>query len=119
MKLEMQNYIEKIERKIRRKKYIDAKEIEEHLNRISFYQQERLIHLLVTIFTGISLLISLGFLLFKPSIFVFLLFLALFILFTCYLIHYYYLENSVQTLYKEYYKMREQKKNVLKKILKK
>lgn len=119
MKIELQNYIDKINRKLRREQYINAKSIEMHLQVISFYQHERFIHLFVTLFVGVCLLISLGFLLLFPSIMIFLLHFTLFILFICYLLYYYYLENAVQSLYTQYYKMQGQKKSLMKRILKK
>lgn len=111
MKFALQSYIEKIDKMLKRKKYIDSSIIDVHLCKISFFAQERLIHLLVMIFTGLCLFMSLGFLLFSPSISVFLLFSLLFILFIFYLLHYYALENGVQTLYKQYDKMLEKKKS--------
>lgn len=119
MRIELQNYIEKTDRELRRKQYINPKRIETHLHTISFYQHERLVHLLVTLFVGICLLISLGFLLLVPSVMIFLLHFALFVLFSCYLLYYYYLDNAVQTLYRQYYKMQGQKKMPVKRILKK
>ena len=113
MKVELFNYIKKIERKLKRKQHIDSHLIEVHLQKISFFQKERLIHLLVTIFTGISVLLTLGLLLIKPSVMIFLLLFILCTLFIHYIIYYYFLENGVQTHYKQYEKMQEQKKNIL------
>lgn len=71
------------------------------LIRIGFYQHERLIHLLVTIafavMTLISFYLSLSSMEFWP------LFGLFFIMDIPYVIHYYFLENSVQKLYKLYY----------------
>jgi hypothetical protein len=72
---------------------------------ISFFQHERLVHLIVTVFAGIStILFLLGFVYFE-SISIFLLFLLAFLLFIPYIFHYYYLENGVQKLYDIYRSM--------------
>ena len=67
------------------------------LTKISFFQHERLIHLLVTIFTGtIACLFLLGFLALENF------FLLLLFVLIPYIFHYYFLENNVQKLYKIY-----------------
>ena len=72
------------------------------LTKISFFQHERLIHLLVTIFTGtIACLFLLGFLALE-NFFLLLLFVLMMCLFIPYIFHYYFLENNVQKLYKIY-----------------
>ena len=76
------------------------------LERIQFFQHERLIHLLVTLFVGLAAIIFfLAFIVIKELL-LGLIFLILFILFIPYIIHYYHLENGVQRLYKIYYKKR-------------
>ena len=73
---------------------------EELLVKISFFQHERLIHLIVTMTFCIMTLLSLlgGFL--NPMFFALA---ALFLALTIpYIFHYYFLENSVQQLYKSY-----------------
>lgn len=73
----------------------------ELLLRIAFYQHERLIHLLVTIafaaFTAVAVVVAFH----VPTFFwMVALFLVLLI---PYIGHYYFLENSVQKLYRQYY----------------
>lgn len=75
----------------------------ELLVRIGFYQHERLIHLLVmlafAVFTAIALVLAV--IIPKPLYFVLA---ALFlILLIPYIGHYFFLENAVQKLYKQYY----------------
>lgn len=72
------------------------------LTRIQFYQHERLIHLIVTMAFALMTVISLSMLIAGStfSLVLCLLFLGLTI---PYVIHYYFLENSVQRLYKMYY----------------
>ncbi|MDR1690042.1 MAG: hypothetical protein LBS21_15775 [Clostridiales bacterium] len=75
----------------------------EMLKRISFYQHERLIHLIVTVLFALLTILSL----FAEFAFGgFLLLTAVFlVLLIPYVYHYYFLENSVQKLYKLYYKL--------------
>ena len=101
------DYIKEVDKKIEEKN-ITEKDIENHLIKIEFFQHERLIHLLVTLAYGIFLFISV--LIFTQIwIFVIVIYIALiFLLF--YVRHYFFLENNVQYLYKQYDKM----KNIIK-----
>lgn len=106
MKMKLKDYISEVEDKLKKKKISDtlAAEI---LTQISFFQHERLVHLIVTFFTGIScILFLLGFL-FLENIALFLLFLVTLLLFIPYIFHYYYLENGVQKLYDLYWSTKE------------
>ena len=90
-------------------KYIDEfiklaenKEVskEEMLTKISFFQHERLIHLLVTLFYALFTifffaLISVSWIFVIPTV-------PLFVFLICYILHYFKLENRVQYLYKLY-----------------
>ena len=83
-------------------KNIENKNIEkeEILIKIDFFQHERLIHLLITLFYAIiSLiflaLISISYIFIIPTI-------PLFIFLICYIIHYFKLENRGRHLYKLY-----------------
>lgn len=102
------DYIKEIDKKIEEKN-ITEKDIENHLIKTEFFQHERLIHLLVTLAYGIFLFISV--LIFTQIwIFVIVIYIALiFLLF--YVRHYFFLENHVQYLYKQY----DQMKNILNK----
>lgn len=78
------------------------KETSNLLIKIHFFQHERLIHLIVTFFTGlIACLFFLGFLILE-NIFLLILFLLMLCLFIPYIFHYYFLENNIQKLYKIY-----------------
>ncbi len=101
------DYIKEIDKKIEEKN-ITEKDIENHLIKIEFFQHERLIHLLVTLAYGIFLFLSV--LIFTQIwIFVIVIYIVLiFLLF--YVRHYFFLENNVQYLYKQYDKM----KNIIK-----
>ena len=103
MKEYLYNYIDQIDNLLKENKKIDEKEINKHLVKIGFFQHERKIHLLVTLFYTIFFLIfaALGFVhyIFFSIAFILLIFLIF------YIIHYFRLENGVQYLYKQYDKM--------------
>ena len=108
MKQRLEDYIKELEEKIE-KKDINKDLAEEVLTKISFIQHERLVHLIVTFFTGIScILFLLGFIQFEllPLLFLFLITLLLFI---PYIFHYYKLENGTQKLYDLYFEIKKSK----------
>ncbi len=70
-----------------------------HRTQIDFLQQERLAHLLVTLFFGLAALLVLLFLAVHPQILVGVLLLLLLVLLVPYLAHYYKLENGIQRWY--------------------
>lgn len=81
----------------------DWKEVlEEHLVQVSFFQHERLIHLLVTILFAILAFLTLILMTVRFRVPVLILFLAILILLIPYINHYYLLENSVQKMYGQY-----------------
>ena len=97
----IRDYIKKIDKYISNEKIDDLDEvINNHLIKISFFQHERLIHLLVTLFYAIITILFLALLnisfIFFPIALILVVFLVL------YIYHYFYLENSVQYLYKQY-----------------
>lgn len=83
--------------------------IREHLIQISFFQHERLIHLIVTITFAILEVIVIGLCVVSFTPGVGLLAIALLILLVPYVRHYYILENEVQKMYWQYDKMVERK----------
>lgn len=96
----MQEFIKKIEKDLEDKKECTEKELTDLLEKISFFQHERLIHLLVTFFFSF---LTLSFMTLGLLSYLFLIpfaFLIAFLIF--YVIHYFYLENGVQYLYKLY-----------------
>ena len=101
MKKKLYDYIAEIENKIKDNK--TNKELKEDmLVKISFFQHERLIHLIVTFMTAVGMvLFMLGFLVIKELL-LFVLFLLTLALFFPYIMHYYNLENGVQKLYDLY-----------------
>ena len=104
--------------------------LDEILTQIKFFQHERLIHLIVTMSCGvfallfailcfhnklflyptIIMIIMLIFYIFgliTNNIGMFLLFFVGILLFFPYILHYYYLENGTQALYKKYFQIKE------------
>ena len=106
MKIKLHDFIKDLEKKIEQKK-IEKNLEEEVLTWIQFFQHERLVHLIVTFFTGIgTILFLLGALAFE-NIGLLLLFLITLCLFIPYIFHYYYLENGVQKLYDIYFEIKK------------
>ncbi len=109
MKLKLNNYISELEDKIKNNK-IEKGLAEEVLTTIGFFQHERFVHLLVTVFVGIScILFLLGTLQFELTGLL-LLFIITLLLFIPYIFHYYYLENGTQKLYDLYYEIKKNTK---------
>ena len=79
--------------------------IEEHLVQISFFQHERLVHLLVTLAFAIMELGSAVAAMLAPSPLSAALMLLLLVLLVPYIVHYYFLENETQKLYAQYDRM--------------
>lgn len=103
MKIYLRNYIKEIDNLLNSKNKITNDDIEKHLIKIGFFQHERLIHLLVTLFYALiaTIFMAIGFIyhmffIISTTLFVFLMF---------YIVHYFRLENGVQYLYKQYDKM--------------
>lgn len=81
-----------------------------HLTQIKFWQHERLVHLIVTVFVGSMAILFLLFATISNNIMLYLPFLATIILFIPYIFYYYFLENGVQKLYKQYWSLLEKVK---------
>ena len=76
--------------------------LEEHLVQISFFQHERLIHLLVTLAFALMALASAVAAVLAPQLLTGALTLLLLVLLVPYIVHYYFLENETQKLYAQY-----------------
>lgn len=74
----------------------------EHLVQISFFQHERLVHLIVTVTFALLLMAAVLLSVLSFSMPVFLLAIAILILLIPYIRHYYLLENEVQKMYAQY-----------------
>ena len=107
MKKYMKEYIEEIDNLIKSKK-VNKEILEEHLVKIGFFQHERLIHFLVTMMvTIVFIMIFLHSITTAFNIGFMLLDLILIILMGFYYFHYYFLENSVQHMYRQRDEMKE------------
>ncbi|MCI5789730.1 MAG: hypothetical protein MR031_03440 [Tenericutes bacterium] len=108
MRYDLKNYLTEIDKILSENKIKNKDEIlENHLHQISFFQHERFVHLIVTVFVGICTTLFLLFGILLSNIYVLLLFGLTFILFVPYIFHYYFLENGVQKLYHQYWSLKE------------
>lgn len=109
MKKYMKSYIKEIDSILEKNKKINEEIISEHLIKIGFFQHERLIHLLVTLFYALFVFIFFAFTVYLSFMFlIVVLILLVFLVF--YISHYFYLENSVQYMYKQYDKLKKLQK---------
>lgn len=102
MKQYLYEYINEVSDKLNNKE--DVKKLkEEILIKINFFQHERLVHLIVTLSFAILFFLSVYMLKYHFAFIFVNVILLICLIF--YIIHYYYLENGVQCLYKLYDKM--------------
>ncbi len=101
MKNYLNDYKEEIEKKLEKK--ITKEDIKNHITKIKLFQHERLIHLLVTLFFAIFLLITM-YMSLTQNLFIYIS-LILLIMLIFYIKHYLFLENNIQYLYKKYDEM--------------
>lgn len=78
-----------------------------HEKQIDFFQHERLIHLIVTALFAVLFFASVFMVVFIQSLAIILLAVVLLIMNIAYIKHYYFLENEVQNLYKDFNKLFE------------
>lgn len=109
MKKMINEYISYIEKELESKK-IDKSLVDDLLLKISFFQHERLIHFLVTMLVAIITVLLLITNMLIENIFILVLLLIFICLLIPYILHYYFLENKVQYLYKLYDKIKDRKK---------
>ena len=83
--------------------------IREHLIQVSFFQHERLIHLIVTVTFALLEVIVIALSVTAFTIAVGLLAIGLLVLLIPYIRHYYILENEVQKMYSQYDRMVEKR----------
>jgi hypothetical protein len=108
MQQKLNKHIKNIDNILKENKIKNKDElIKNHLKQIEFYQHERLIHLIVTVFVGIVMaLFFIGGLILE-NILVLILFILTLVLFVPYILHYYVLENGVQKMYDQYWNLLE------------
>ncbi len=94
----------------------DAEELEEifaeHKNKIAFMQHERIVHFLVTMMFAIILVIFVIGLLLTDNIALTILIIIILALLGAYIKHYYFLENTVQSMYVIYDDMLKKRNNL-------
>lgn len=106
----MKSHIDLVDNYLNSEKHKDIESfLENHLRKIQIFQHERLIHLLVTLFYAIITLFFISLtivnIIFVPIVIIVTTFLIL------YIYHYFYLENGVQYMYRQYDKLKELAKN--------
>lgn len=104
MKKYLEEYVKEIDKLIKEDKITNEIK-KEHLIKIGFFQHERLIHLLVTLFYALFMIVTLVSINANPLYILIVLILMVFLIF--YVKHYFFLENNVQYLYKQYDKMNQ------------
>lgn len=87
----------------------------EHKDKIAFMQHERIVHFLVTMMFTLILVIFISALLFTENIAILALVTIILILLGFYIKHYYFLENTVQKMYRTYDEILEKYNNLEKK----
>lgn len=103
MRKYVNDYIKSIDKILEQKTIDNPEEIKkEHLIKIQFIQHERLIHFLVTFMFAIILFICIAIMMLIKSPSILLLITLVLGLLVPYIIHYYFLENSVQKMYRQY-----------------
>lgn len=110
MKNMIKDYIKYVENSLNNKKtdYLNLEK--DLLIKIQFFQHERLIHFLVTMLVSIITVILLVTSLFINNLLLLIILLIFVLLLIPYMLHYYFLENSVQYLYKLYNQVVEKNK---------
>ncbi len=100
----MKEYIKEIDTKINDNYKFTKEEIDEFLFKMELFQKERIIHLVITL---TYVFFTILFLFLTQYIFaMFIIFFILLIFDAFYVYHYFFLENSVQYMYKQYDKMK-------------
>lgn len=110
----LKNYIEYIEENLKNCSNQDEIEdiLNEHLNKISFMQHERLVHFLVTMMFALILVMFIIAELITENILLLILIVMVFCLLGAYIKHYYFLENTVQKMYVIYDEILSKRKNL-------
>lgn len=82
----------------------------EHIRKISFFQHERLVHLIVTVLFAVMdvIMLAVSFFAFNFSCVLLMVFFTMLLI--PYIFHYYFLENSVQKMYVQYDMLRTKMK---------
>lgn len=94
----------------------DSDELEkilsEHMDKIAFMQHERIVHFLVTMMFAVILSIFMVGMLLTDNMMLLVLVTIITVLLAFYIKHYYFLENTVQKMYKVYDRILKMKKEI-------
>ncbi|HAE51872.1 MAG: hypothetical protein J6I55_10725 [Ruminococcus sp.] len=85
--------------------------LSEHLDKIAFMQHERIVHFLVTFMFAVILCIFMCAFIFSENIMLLVLVTIILVLLAFYIKHYYFLENTVQEMYRIYDRILEKMRN--------
>ena len=98
------NYMKYIQEKLEKSGSISELDeiMSEHIDKIAFMQHERIVHFLVTMLFSLILAFFIAVLVFTPNLAVLILVTIILVLLIFYIKHYYFLENTVQKMYKIY-----------------
>lgn len=104
-------YMKKMENKLNECSSLNdiEKLLAEHKDKIAFMQHERIVHFLVTMMFAIVLTFFICALIFSDNFALLLLVTIIIVLLAFYIKHYYFLENTVQKMYRVYDRMLEKK----------
>lgn len=98
------NYMKTVQKRL--EECCSGEELEEifaeHKDKIAFMQHERIVHFLVTMMFALVLAIFMGIVIFTENPAMLLLVTIILVLLGFYIKHYYFLENTVQKMYKVY-----------------
>ncbi len=96
-------YLSQIEDLLKRNVPLDYDElIRNHLQKIQFMQHERLVHFLVTMLFALGMFLTMSAFLIAENVMLLPLLFLILLLLVPYIIHYYFLENAVQRMYRIY-----------------
>jgi len=98
------NYMKWVQERL--EKCTDSEELDsilaEHMDKIAFMQHERIVHFLVTMLFALILTVFIAVLVFTANVPVLILVTMILVLLMFYIKHYYFLENTVQKMYRVY-----------------
>lgn len=103
MRKYLTEYLSRVEGLLKQNVALDYDElIRNHLQKIQFMQHERLVHFLVTMLFALGLFLMMGTFLIAETVLLLPLLFLILVLLIPYILHYYFLENAVQRMYRIY-----------------
>jgi len=110
----LKNYMKYIQEKLEKCSDIAGLDeiMAEHKDKIAFMQHERIVHFLVTMMFALILAIFMGIEIFTENPAILLLVTIIIVLLGFYIKHYYFLENTVQKMYRVYDDILRKRRNI-------